>query len=200
MCGSIRRMRSFLAVFGAALALSPAFARGADVSRTGGPYVPTPPAVVEAMLKLANVGPGDYVIDLGSGDGRIVLMAATRFNADGMGVDIDPDLVERANAAARKLGVAGRVKFEVQDVLKADVRRATVMTLYLLPGMMASLQQKLLAELKPGTRIVSHDFTFDKWKPDRSITVETGEKYEMTGAWTSDVHLWIVPGPAQGAR
>ena len=189
-----------LKLLGAVLALLPALAQGADVERTGGPYVPTPPIVVEAMLKLAGVGPADYVIDLGSGDGRIVLMAATKFKARGKGVDIDPDLVERANASARKLGVADRAKFEVQDVLKADIGRATVMTLYLLPGMMVSLQQKLLAELKPGTRIVSHDFTFDKWKPDRTVTVETQEKYEMTGLWSSDVHLWIVPGPAQGAR
>ena len=193
-------MRFPLKLLGAALALWPAFAPGADVERSGGPYVPTPSAVVEAMLVLANVGPRDYVIDLGSGDGRIVLMAATKFKASGMGVDIDPELVERATASARKLGVAGRVRFEVQDVLKADVSRATVMTLYLLPGMMASLLQKLLAELKPGTRIVSHDFTFDRWKPDRTITVDTDEKYDLTGSWTSNVYLWIVPGPAQGAK
>jgi len=183
-----------------ALALLPLVAQGADVDRTGGPYVPTPPVVVEAMLKLANVGPKDYVIDLGSGDGRIVLQAATQYKAGGLGVDIDPELVERANASARKLGVADRVQFKVQDVLTADVSRATVMTLYLLPGMMASLQKKLLAELRPGTRIVSHDFTFDKWQPDRSVTVETQEKYEMSGSWTSDVHLWVVPGPAQSAK
>jgi ribosomal protein L11 methylase PrmA len=199
-CDSIRGMPFQQQLLCAALVLLPAFAQGADFDRSGGPYVPTPPAVVEAMLKLANVGPADYVIDLGSGDGRIVLMAATKFNARGMGVDIDPELVERANASARKLGVADRAKFEVRDALKADVGQATVMTLYLLPGMMASLQQKLLAELKPGTRIVSHDFTFDKWKPDRTVTVETEEKYEMTGFWTSDVHLWIVPSPAQSAR
>ena len=183
-----------------AIVLCATVARGAELDRTGGPYVPTPPAVVEAMLKLANVGPKDYVVDLGSGDGRIVLMAATKFKARGMGVDIDPELVEQANATARKLGVADRVQFQVQDVLKADVSRATVMTLYLLPGMMSSLQKKLMAELKPGTRIVSHDFTFDKWKPERSITVETPEKYDLTGAWTSDVHLWVVPTPAKSAK
>jgi len=193
-------MKSLRNLASVAVVLCASLAHGADLDRTGGPYVPTPPTVVEAMLKLANVGPEDYVIDLGSGDGRIVLAAATQYQASGMGVDIDPDLVDEANASARKLGIADRVQFQVQDVLKADVGRATVMTLYLLPGMMASLQKKLLAELKPGTRIVSHDFTFDKWKPDRSITVETGEKYEMTGIWTSDVHLWIVPGPAQSAK
>ncbi len=187
-------------MMGIAMALLAVAAHAADVDRTGGPYVPTPPAVVEAMLKLANVGPKDYVIDLGSGDGRIVLLAATQYKAGGLGVDIDPELVERANASARKLGVADRVQFQVQDVLRADVSRATVMTLYLLPGMMASLQKKLLAELKPGTRIVSHDFTFDGWKPDRTVTVETQEKYEISGSWTSDVHLWVVPGPARAAR
>jgi cyclopropane fatty-acyl-phospholipid synthase-like methyltransferase len=139
------------------------------------------------------------VIDLGSGDGRIVLTAATKFKASGVGFDIDPDLVDRANASAKKQGVGGKVHFEVQDVLKADVSRATVMTLYLLPGMMASLQKKLLAELKPGTRIVSHDFTFQGWKPERSITVDTDEKYDLVGVWTSEVHLWIVPDPARGA-
>jgi hypothetical protein len=169
------------------------------VDRSGGPYVPTPPAVVEAMLNLAAVGPSDFVIDLGSGDGRIVLTAATRFKASGMGVDIDPELVDDANASARKQGVAGHVKFVRQDVRAADLSRATVITLYLLPGMMTNLRNKLLAELKPGTRVVSHDFLFDQWRPDRSITVGTQEKYDITGIWTSDVHLWIVPAPVAGA-
>ncbi len=189
-----------LKILGAVLALAPMLASGADVARTGGPYVPTPPAVVEAMLKLADVGANDYVIDLGSGDGRIVLMAATKFRARGMGYDIDPDLVEGANAAAKKQGVADRAKFEVRDVLKADIGRATVMTLYLLPGMMTSLQKKLLAELAPGTRIVSHDFTFENWKPERSVTVETDEKYNLSGVWTSEVHLYLVPVPGKAAK
>ena len=193
-------MKSLKHLAGLAAVLCATLAHGADVDRTGGPFVPTPPAVVEAMLKLANVGPRDYVIDLGSGDGRIVLMAASKFKARGLGVDIDPDLVDQANASARKLGVADRATFQVQDVLRTDVSRATVMTLYLLPGMMTNLQKKLRAELKPGTRIVSHDFTFDQWKPERTITVDTPEKYDMTGTWTSDVHLWIVPGPAQSSR
>ena len=169
------------------------------VDRSGGPYVPTPPAVVEAMLNLAGVGPGDFVVDLGSGDGRIVLAAATRFKAGGMGVDIDQELVDAANASALKLGVAGRVKFLRQDVRAAELGRATVVTLYLLPGMMTALKNKLLAELKPGTRVVSHDFLFDQWRPDRTITVETQEKYDITGIWSSDVHLWIVPARVQGA-
>ncbi len=183
----------------AVAALFVPFAISADsVERSGGPYVPTPPAVVDAMLELAGVGPRDYVIDLGSGDGRIVLTGATRHKASGMGVDIDPELVDLANGSARKLGVAERVQFVRQDVLAADVSRATVITLYLLPGMMVNLQAKLLAELRPGTRIVSHDFAFEKWQPDRTITVQTPEKYDISGSWTSDVHLWVVPAAVQG--
>jgi hypothetical protein len=167
--------------------------------RSGGPYVPTPQAVVDAMLDLASVGARDYVIDLGSGDGRIVLTAATRHKASGMGVDIDPELVDLANGSARKLGVAERVQFVRRDIMAADVGRASVVALYLLPGMMVNLQVKLLAELRPGTRIVSHDFAFDKWKPDRTVSVQTPEKYDMSGSWTSEVHLWIVPAEVQGA-
>lgn len=183
----------------AALALGASPARVADLDRSGGPYVPTPQVVVDRMLELAGVGPRDFVVDLGSGDGRIVLTAATRYRASGMGVEIDGELVSAANASARRLGVAGRVRFRQQDVLAADLSRATVLTLYLLPGMMSNLREKLLAELRPGTRIVSHDFTFDQWKPDRTVTVETPEKYDMSGAWTSDLHLWIVPAAVGGA-
>ena len=182
-----------------ALALCAQIAFAADVDRTGGPYVPTPQAVVDAMLEVASVGPNDFVVDLGSGDGRIVLTAAVKHKAGGMGVDIDPELVDLANASAQRLGVADRVRFIRQDVFAADLSRTTVLTLYLLPGMMQSLRPKLLADLKPGTRIVSHDFTFDLWKPDRTVTVHTEEKYEITGTWTSDVHLWIVPATVQGA-
>jgi len=183
----------------AVMALCASLAFAADIDRSGGPYVPTPQAVVDAMLELAGVGPRDYVIDLGSGDGRIVLTGATRHKASGMGVDIDPELVDLANGSARKLGVSERVRFERRDVLAADVSRATVITLYLLPGMMVNLQAKLLAELRPGTRIVSHDFIFENWKPDRTITVQTPEKYDLSGSWTSDVHLWMVPAAVQGA-
>lgn len=174
-------------------------ALGGELERTGGPYVPTPPAVVDAMLELARVGPDDFLVDLGSGDGRIVLTAATRYKASGMGVDIDGELVDLANASARQQGVAGRVRFHRQDVLETDVSRATVLTLYLLPGMMESLRPKLLRELRPGARIVSHDFDFGEWKPDRSVEVKTDEKYEITGSWTSNVHLWTVPAAVEGA-
>jgi hypothetical protein len=188
----------WLACAALAFAAAPGFA-AENLVKDGGPYVPTPQAVVEAMLELAAVGPGDYVIDLGSGDGRIVLTGATRHQASGMGVDIDGELVDLANASARRLGVAQRVQFHRQDVFAADLSRATVLTLYLLPGMMERLRPKLLKELKPGTRVVSHDFDFGEWKPDRSVDVQTPEKYDISGSWTSTVHLWTVPAPVEGA-
>jgi methyltransferase family protein len=180
-------------------ALCASVALAADLVRSGGPYVPTPQTVVNAMLDLAGVGPADFVIDLGSGDGRIVLSSATRHKASGIGVDIDGELVDLANASARRLGVAERVRFLQQDVFATDVSKATVLTLYLLPGMMESLRPKLLRELKPGTRIVSHDFDFGEWKPDRTIEVKTDEKYDLTGNWMSNVHLWTVPAVVEGA-
>ncbi|MGH8700767.1 MAG: SAM-dependent methyltransferase [Burkholderiales bacterium] len=170
-----------------------------NVVKDGGPYVPTPQVVVNAMLEVAGVGPRDFVVDLGSGDGRIVLTGATRHRASGMGVDIDGELVDLANASAQRLGVAERVQFHRQDVFAADLSRATVLTLYLLPGMMERLRPKLLKELKPGARIVSHDFDFGEWKPDRSVDVQTPEKYEISGSWSSTVHLWIVPAAVEGA-
>lgn len=184
----------------AAAALCAPAVLAAEFDRSGGPYVPTPSTVVDAMLQHAGVGPQDFVIDLGSGDGRIVLTAVTRFNAaGGVGVEIDPELVGRANALANKLGVAERARFLRQDVREADLSRASVLTLYLLPGMMTVLRAKLLAELQPGARIVSHDFTFEQWQPDRTFTVETDEKYGMTGTWTSNIFLWIVPARVAGA-
>jgi hypothetical protein len=181
-----------------ALAASHVFA-AENIVKDGGPYVPTPQVVVDAMLDVAGVGPRDFVVDLGSGDGRIVLTGATRHQASGMGVDIDGELVDIANASAQRLGIAQRVQFHRQDVLAADLSRATVLTLYLLPGMMERLKPKLLKELKPGARIVSHDFDFGEWKPDRSVDVQTPEKYDLTGNWTSTVHLWTVPAAVEGA-
>ena len=193
-------MRNLVRLLCAGFALTASLAFAADnLVKDGGPYVPTPQAVVDAMLEIAEVGPGDFVIDLGSGDGRIVLTGATRHKASGMGVDIDGELVELANASAQRLGVAQRVQFHQQDVFAADLSRATVLTLYLLPSMMERLRPKLLLELKPGTRIVSHDFDLGEWKPDRSVNVQTPEKYEISGSWSSTVHLWTVPAPVEGA-
>jgi 16S rRNA G966 N2-methylase RsmD len=170
-----------------------------DVERTGGPYVPTPQAVVDAMLQLAKVGARDFVIDLGSGDGRIVLTAAQRYSARGLGVDIDPELVQQSNTEAQRRGLADRVSFREQDVLQASIEEATVLTLYLLPGMMQSLQKKLMRELRPGTRIVSHDFPFGDWKPDREVSIDIPEKYGTAGQWKSTLFYWVVPAQVHGA-
>ena len=188
------KLGRLLAIF----ATGAAIAHAADVPLSGGPYVPTPPQVVDEMLRIAGVTQRDFVIDLGSGDGRIVLTAAQKYGARGRGYDIDRELVERSTAAARTLGLEKIVSFLEQDVLKADIREARVVTLYLLPAMMHELRAKLLRELKPGTRIVSHDFDFGAWKPDRSINVELNEKYDISGSWSSTIHLWTVPQP--GAR
>ncbi len=191
--------RSSFILLTSSLVLLAAPALASENLKDGGPYVPTPQQVVGAMLDLAKVGPRDFVVDLGSGDGRIVLTAATQYKASGMGVDIDPELVALANASARNQEVADRVQFFEKDVFAADLGNATVLTLYLLPAMMDRLRPKLLKELKPGTRIVSHDFDLGEWKPDRSIEVSTPEKYDVTGSFTSTVHLWIVPAAVDGA-
>lgn len=181
-----------------AFVLSCSAAVTAEPERTGGPYVPTPQTVVDAMLEMAGVGPRDFVVDLGSGDGRIVLTAAQRYKARGLGIDIDPELVEASNAEAHKRGLAGRVTFREQDVLQARIEQATVVTLYLLPGMMQQLQEKFTKELKPGTRIVSHDFPFGDWKPDREVSVDVPEKYGTAGQWKSTIYYWLVPARVAG--
>jgi hypothetical protein len=155
--------------------------------------------VVDAMLDLAKVKADDFVVDLGSGDGRIVLTAAQRFSARGVGVEIDPELVAKSNAEAKKRGMGERIRFIQNDVLQADVREATVLTLYLLPGMMQNLQSKLVRELKPGTRIVSHDFAFGDWKADREVSVDVPEKFGQPGQWKSTLYYWVVPARIGGA-
>ena len=129
----------------------PLAALAADKPVDAGPYVPSPQSVVADMLKLADIGPRDFVIDLGSGDGRIVLTAAKVFGASGFGVEIKDELVKLSNAAAKKEGVADRVKFIKADLFKTDISRATVLTMYLLPNTVNMLKEKLLTELKPGT-------------------------------------------------
>ena len=174
-------------------------ARAADDNlKTGGPYVPTPQSVVDSMLRMAAVNEKDYVIDLGSGDGVIVLTAARQFKASGMGVDIDADLVKLSNASAQKFGVASRVRFVQEDVFKADLSKASVLTLYLLPSMMMNLRTKIFNELKPGTRVVSHDYHFGDWSADDSISFEVPEKESVTGVPKATVLLWFVPARVAG--
>jgi len=181
-----------------ALALAPGAHAVDDAPRTAGPYVPTPQVIVDRMLQFANVTAADFVIDLGSGDGRIVRTAARALGASGFGVDIDPELVERSNAAAQKEGIAAKAKFIQQDVFKADLSKATVVTLYVLPAMMTGLRPKLLAELKPGTRIVSHDYHFQEWLPDSRVTFDVPEKKEAVGFSSTSLYLWTVPANVHG--
>jgi cyclopropane fatty-acyl-phospholipid synthase-like methyltransferase len=150
------------------------------------PYVSTPDSVVEEMLRLAAVRPGDMVYDLGCGDGRIVISAARDFGARGVGIDIDPARIAEANAAARRAGVSERVRFAVQDLFQTDFSDASVVALYLYPEMNAKLLPKFLAELRPGTRIVSHQFGIGDWRPQHSERLWIG----TLDHW---VHLWVVP-------
>jgi SAM-dependent methyltransferase len=135
-------------------------------------FVPTPDDVVEAMLRLAEVGQNDIVYDLGSGDGRIPITAARRFGARGVGIDLDPKLVAQATRHAQEAGVADRVRFIEGDIFEADISAATVVTLYLLTSINERLRPKLLKDLRPGTRIVSHQFRMGDWQPDREIVVD----------------------------
>ena len=169
-----------------------------DLPRTAGPYVPTPQVIVDRMLQMAQVGPKDFVVDLGSGDGRMVRTAAKSLGASGFGVDIDGELVDLSNQTARREGIANRVTFYEQDVFKADIRKATVVTLYVLPDMMVGLRPKLLSELSPGTRIVSHDYHFREWHADNRVTFDVPEKKEMVGFSSTSLYLWIVPASVGG--
>lgn len=170
-----------------------------ELARTGGPFVPTPQVVVDEMLRMAKVGADDFVVDLGSGDGVIVLTAAQRLKARGFGVDIDPELVALSNGEAKKRGVADRATFHMMDVFKADISKATVVTLYLLPGMMADLRPKIFGELRPGTRVVSHDYHFgDDWRADDQYTWDVPEKEAVNGVPRATVYLWIIPAKVAG--
>ena len=160
------------------------------------PFVVTPDNVTLAMLTLAKVAPEDYVIDLGSGDGRIVITAAKRFGARGLGVEIVPDLVAKSRAAASAMGVAQRAHFREQDLFQADLSPASVITMYLLPEVNLQLRPKLL-QLRPGTRIVSHDWDMGEWEPDKTVTIDVPDK-AIGREKLSRVHLWIVPARVDG--
>jgi protein-L-isoaspartate O-methyltransferase len=161
------------------------------------PFITTPPEVVERMLAMAGTRPGDLVVDLGSGDGRIVIAAARQFGAHGLGIELDGELVEKSRQAARSAGVADKVRFVQGDVLEADLSRASVVTVYLLPALMAKLQPRLVDELAPGTRIVSHAFAMAGWAPDAIETVRLSSRHPGQGD-ESRLHLWIVPANARG--
>ena len=160
------------------------------------PFVTTPDNVTLAMLEMAHVGPRDYVIDLGSGDGRIVIVAASRFGARGLGVEIVPDLVKVSQEHAKSAGVADRTEFLVQDLFATDLAKASVITMYLLPDVNLELRPKLLA-LAPGTRVVSHDWDMADWIPDKTLTLAVPDK-KIGLEKSSKVHLWIVPARING--
>ncbi|MDB5965518.1 MAG: hypothetical protein JWQ72_2018, partial [Polaromonas sp.] len=160
------------------------------------PFVTSPDNVTLEMLSSAGVKKGDHVIDLGSGDGRIVILAARRFEATGLGVEIDPALVARSKTNARDAGVADKVEFREQDLFTTDLAPATVVTMYLLPEVNLKLRPALLA-LKPGTRIVSHDWDMGDWMPDRTTVVPVPDK-KLGLDKSSKVHLWTVPARVDG--
>jgi ribosomal protein L11 methylase PrmA len=153
------------------------------------PYVPTREEVVAGMLSLAGVKKGDVIYDLGCGDGRIVITAAQKFGTRGVGIDIDPVRIKEAQDNAQKAGVTDRVKFIEQDLFDAKIADATVVTLYLLPSVNLKLRPKLLRDLKPGTRIVSHSFDMGDWKPEKEVNVD-GER----------IYFWTVPTKTAAAN
>ena len=161
------------------------------------PYVQTPQNVVDTMLDIAKVGPGDYVVDLGSGDGRMVITAAKARGARGFGVDLDRKLVALANRNAQKAGVADRAVFYQRDLHETDVSAATVMSIYLLPEVNLMIRSRLLATLKPGTRIVSHDYGMGNWSPDYQTEIAAPGKTVGIGE-RSKIYYWVVPGRAAG--
>jgi precorrin-6B methylase 2 len=153
------------------------------------PFVPTPDDVVQKMLEMANVTNKDVVYDLGSGDGRIVIAAAKMGAARAVGVDIDPERIKESNENAKKAGVTNRVKFINNDLFKTDLSEATVVTLYLLPGVNNRLKPKLLRELRPGARVVSHSFDMDDWEPKQQENVDGRTVYH-----------WVIPEREEALR
>jgi SAM-dependent methyltransferase len=160
------------------------------------PFVGTPPAVIDVMLSMAKIGRDDFVVDLGCGDGRLVIAAAKSLGARGYGVDLDAALINEAQREAERQGVQDRARFEVRNLYVTDISRASVLTLYLFPRVNLDLRPRLFRELKPGTRVVSHEFDFGNWRPDAQATVEVPEK--PYGPPRSSVYLWIIPADASG--
>lgn len=149
-------------------------------------WVPTPEELVERMLRMAQTTPNDFVIDLGSGDGRIAIAAGKKFNARAMGIEYNPDMVEVSNRNASKEGVAAKVRFVKADIFESDFSQASVITMYLLPGLNLKLRPKLL-DMKPGTRIVSHQFNMDDWLPDETTNIDGRRAY-----------FWLIPAKVAG--
>jgi SAM-dependent methyltransferase len=174
-----RARRTVAALALAAMAAAPVPTLGQDV-----PYVPTPPEVVDRMLRLAEVNSGDVVYDLGCGDGRIVVAAASRPGVRAVCVEISPERIAEAKQNAVKAGVQDRIQFVEQDLFTAPIKDASVVTLYLLPSVNLKLRPRLLRELRPGTRIVSHAFDMGDWKPEQKVVVEVAPQQYTIYRWT----------------
>lgn len=168
------------------------FASGLAAQNLDVPYVPTPQNVVEKMLDLADIHVGDYVIDLGSGDGRIVIAAAKR-GATGHGIDLDPDRIEEAKINAEKAEVNNKIMFMEENIFDTDFSNASVITMYLLPTVNEKLRPHLLEKLEPGTRVVSHSFDMDEWKADKKVIVE-----DENGNGSHTIYFWVIPAEAAG--
>jgi 2-polyprenyl-3-methyl-5-hydroxy-6-metoxy-1,4-benzoquinol methylase len=191
-------MRTLISIIAALIAAAPAAAlepqsplnvAQAQPRRSQAPdviFVPTPQEVVDEMLRLANVKKGDVLYDLGSGDGRIPVTAAKKFGVRAVGIDIDPERIQEANENAKRNGVTSLVKFRNEDLFQADFHEATVVTLYLLPDLNVKLMPRLMEQLKPGSRIVSHQFDMGKWRPDKKV--------ELSGR---TIYLWTIPARKQ---
>jgi len=191
-------MRTLALILALPLAVLAADKPAAKPPIDAGPYVPSPQSVVADMLKLADIGPQDFVIDLGSGDGRIVLTAAKVFGASGFGVEIKDELVKLSNEAAKTEGVADRVKFVKADLFKTDISKATVLTMYLLPNTVNMLKDKLLTELKPGTKVLSHDYPLAGWLPEQYVQWDLEDKVQISGVTTTLIYLYLVPARVEG--
>ena len=191
-------MRSLVLLLAAWLGTAAAQPTFTNDPVNAGPYVPSPQSVVADMLKLAEVGPKDFVVDLGSGDGRIVLTAAKVFGASGFGVEIKDELVKLSNEAAKKEGVADRVKFIKRDLFKTDISQATVLTMYLLPNTVNLLKDKLLTELRPGTKVLSHDYPLAGWIPEKYVQMDLEDKVQISGVTTTLIYLYMVPAKVAG--
>jgi SAM-dependent methyltransferase len=170
---------------------------GTGAAEIAAPYVPTAPSVVERMLELAKVSADDYVIDLGSGDGRIVIMAARRYGARAHGIEFDAQLVALARENAKAAGVGDRASFEEADLWTADLSRATVVTIYLLSRSTLKLRNRLI-ELKPGTRIVSHAGSMGEWKADHFEMLDVKDKVRADAPGRTYLYLWTVPAKVGG--
>jgi len=189
--------RAGLVLLALALSLATATARCALKEGEPPPYITTPQLVVDRMLTLAKVDADDFVVDLGAGDGRIVVTAARRWGARGLGVEIRSDLVALGRKNAEQAGVADRTRFEMQDALRTDLAQASVLTLYLGPELNEKLMPRILATMRPGSRVVSHDFAIGVWQPDAVERFDVPEKNFGRGG-ESTIMLWIVPAEASG--